>query len=64
MRHLDEVKGNFEINDGGKEYIATATLQKAKPLKQLLFSNVKEIGEQQQYVFDTLWNNAISSRRK
>ena len=58
------VKGNFEISDGGKEYVATANLQKAKPLKQLIYSNVKEIGEQQQYVFDTLWNKAISSEEK
>ena len=36
LRHLNEVKGNFEINDGGKEYVATATLQKAKPLKHLI----------------------------
>jgi signal transduction histidine kinase len=64
LRHLDEVKGNFEINDGGKEYIATATLQKAKPLKQIIYSNAKEIGEQQQYVFNTLWNKAISSEQK
>ena len=64
LRHLDEVKGNFEINDSGKEYIATATLQKAKPLKQLVFSNVKEIGEQQQFVFDTLWNKAVSSEER
>ncbi len=64
VRHLDEVKGNFEINDNGKEYIATATLQKAKPSKQLIFSNVKEIGEQQQYVFDILWNKAISSEER
>jgi two-component system, OmpR family, sensor histidine kinase VicK len=64
LRHLDETKGNFEISDGGKEYIATATLQKAKPLKQLIYSNVKEIGEQQQYVFDTLWNKAIPSQEK
>ena len=64
LQHLDEVKGNFEINDGGKEYIATANLQKAKPLKQLIYSNVKEIGEQQQYVFNTLWNKAISSEQK
>jgi two-component system, OmpR family, sensor histidine kinase VicK len=64
LRHLDEVKGNFEINDGGKEYVATATIQKAKPLKQLIYSNVKEIGEQQQYVFNTLWNKAISSEQK
>src|SRR5215203_6524591 len=64
LRHLDEVKGNFEISDGGKEYIATANLQKAKPLKQLIYSNVKEIGEQQQYVFNTLWNKAIPAQEK
>src|SRR5688572_29296144 len=64
LRHLNRVKGNFEISDGGKEYVATANLQKAKPLKQLIYSNVKEIGEQQQYVFDTLWNKAISSEEK
>src|ERR671910_121151 len=64
MRHLDEVKGNFEISDGGKEYIATASLQKAKPLKQLIYSNVKEIGEQQQYVFNTLWNKGIPAQVK
>ena len=64
LRHLDKVKGNFEINDGGKEYITTAHLQKAKPLKQLIYSNVKEIGEQQQYVFNTLWNKAIPSKEK
>jgi signal transduction histidine kinase len=64
LHHLNGVKGNFEICDGGKEYVATASLQKAKPLKQLIYSNVKEIGEQQQYVFDTLWNKAISSEEK
>jgi two-component system, OmpR family, sensor histidine kinase VicK len=64
LRHLNAVKGNFEISDGGKEYVATANLQKAKPLKQLIYSNVKEIGEQQQYVFNTLWNKAIPSDEK
>jgi two-component system, OmpR family, sensor histidine kinase VicK len=64
LRHLHGVKGNFEINDGGKEYIGAANLQKAKPLKQIIYSNVKEIGEQQQYVFNTLWNKAIPSEEK
>src|SRR5918994_5150353 len=64
LRHLNAVKGNFEISDGGKEYVATARLQKGKPLKQLIYSNVNEIGEQQQYVFNTLWNKAISSEQK
>src|SRR5688572_8275199 len=64
IRHLDDVKDNFEISDDGKEYVATANLQEAEPLKQLIYSNVKEIGEQQQYIFDTLWNKTISFDEK
>ena len=64
IRHLDNVKGNFEVSDDGEEYVATANLQEAKPLKQLIYSNVKEIGEQQQYVFDTFWNKTISFEEK
>jgi len=64
IRHLDDVKGNFEISDDGKAYVATANLQQAEPLKQLIYSNVKEIGEQQQYIFDTLWDKTISFEEK
>ena len=69
VRHLNGVKGNFEISKirikgEGKgewkgEYIATATLQEAEPVTQLIYSSVKEIVEQEQFVFDTLWNKAI-----
>ena len=64
IRHLDGVKGNFEISDDGEEYVATANLQEAKPVKQLIYSNVKEIGEQQQYIFDILWTKTISFEEK
>ena len=63
--HLNGVRGNFEVSQneisGKGEYIATATLQEAEPVAQLIYSNVKEIVEQQQFVFDTLWNRAIPS---
>ncbi|MFL6345638.1 MAG: hypothetical protein ACJ71A_09375, partial [Nitrososphaeraceae archaeon] len=65
IRHLNGVKGNFEVSKNGirvskgGEYIGTATLQEAEPIAQLIFSNVKELVEQQQFVFDTLWNKAI-----
>ncbi len=36
IRHLDNVKGNFEVSDDGKEYVAIANLQEVKPLKQLI----------------------------
>jgi two-component system, OmpR family, sensor histidine kinase VicK len=65
VHHLNGVKGNFEISQktiGKDEYIGTATLQEAEPVAQLIYSNVKEIVEQQQFVFDTLWNKAIPSQ--
>jgi two-component system sensor histidine kinase VicK len=66
VRHLNGVKGNFEVSrnkiSGKAEYIATATLQEAEPVAQLIYSNVKEIVEQQQFVFDTLWNKATPSQ--
>jgi signal transduction histidine kinase len=64
VHHLNEVQGNFEVSQktrGKGEYIATATLQEAEPVAQLIYSNVREIVEQQQFVFDTLWNRAIPS---
>jgi hypothetical protein len=66
IRHLDGVKGNFEVSDI-KEYVAATTLQSAnkqQPMPQLIYSNVKEVVEQQQYVFDTLWSRAIPSEQK
>jgi signal transduction histidine kinase len=65
IRHLDGVKGNFEVSDI-KEYVADTTLQSAnkQPMPQLIYSNVKEVVEQQQYIFDTLWSRAIPSEQK
>jgi len=66
IRHLNGVRGNFEVSrneiSGKGEYIATATLQEAESVAQLIYSNVEEIVEQQQFVFDTLWNRAIPSQ--
>ena len=54
IRHLDGIKGNFEVSDE-KEYVAVATLYKAQHIPQLIFSNVPEIVEQQQFIFDSFW---------
>jgi two-component system sensor histidine kinase VicK len=57
LRHLDGIKGNFYISES--EYIAPARLhEKGKPASQILYSNVKEIVEHQQYVFDSFWTRA------
>ena len=62
IRHLEGMKGNFEVSDE-KEYVAVATLKKAQSLPQLIFSNIPEVVEQQQFVFDSFWNRAIPAEQ-
>src|SRR5215207_6852459 len=62
LRHLDGVRGGIAVSES--EYMATTILQEAKPLTQVIYSNVKEVVEQGQYIFDTLWNAAIPAERK
>jgi len=62
IRHVKALKANFEISDE-KEYIAIPTLKKSQSLPQLLFSNITEMVEQQQFVFDSFWNRAVPARQ-
>ena len=62
LRHLNGVRGRIAISES--EYMATTVLQEAKPLTQVIYSNVKEVVEQGQYIFDTLWNAAIPAEQK
>jgi hypothetical protein len=62
LRHLNGVKGGLAVSE--TEYMATTVLEEAKPLTQVIFSSVKEVVEQGQYIFDTLWNTAIPAELK
>ena len=62
LRHLDGVRGGIAVSES--EYMATTVLHEAKPLTQVFYSNVNEVVEQGQYIFDTLWNVAIPAERK
>jgi two-component system sensor histidine kinase VicK len=62
LRHLDGNKGNFGVSE--KEYTASASLQEATLLQQIIYSNVKEIVEQQQYLFEGFWNRAIPAETR
>lgn len=63
LRHLDSVKGGLAVSENA--YMATAaTLEKGKPLTQVIYSNVRVLVEQNQYLFDTLWNKAIPAEQK
>lgn len=53
LRHLDGIKGNFMVSE--TEYLAPVILfEKGKIASQIICSNVKEILDQHQYMFDTL----------
>lgn len=62
LRHLDGIKGNFVMSE--KEYMASATLQEATLLSQVIYSNVKEVLEQQEYVFNSFWNTSVPAELK
>jgi two-component system, OmpR family, sensor histidine kinase VicK len=62
LRHLDGVKGGMAVSES--EYMATTILEESKHLTEVIYSNVKEVVEQGQYVFDTLWRSAISAEKK
>ena len=52
IRHLDGIKANFSVSE--TEYLATAAaLREAQPVPQIIYSNVKDIVEQQRYVFES-----------
>ena len=59
LRHMDGVKGKIELND--TELIVTTTLEKTL---QVIHSNVKQLVEQQQSIFDILWKKAIPAEQK
>ncbi|MEJ7641940.1 MAG: HAMP domain-containing sensor histidine kinase [Candidatus Nitrosocosmicus sp.] len=62
IRHLDTIKGNFAITES--EYISTPMALGLQPVSELIYSNVNGIVEQQQYIFDILWNKAIPFTKK
>jgi hypothetical protein len=65
VRHLDGIKANFSISE--TEYLASITVIPVKTVKQvshIIHSNVKDIVEQQKYVFESFWNKAIPAEQR
>jgi two-component system, OmpR family, sensor histidine kinase VicK len=63
IRHLDDIKANFSVSE--TEYLATAAaLREAEPIPQIIYSNVKDIVEQQRYVFESFWNRATPAETR
>jgi signal transduction histidine kinase len=63
VRHLDGIKGNFMVSE--KEYLAPAVSNNTLDIAtQVIYSNLREIVEQQQYMFETLWSKATLSEQR
>jgi two-component system sensor histidine kinase VicK len=62
VRHLNGIKANFVVSD--TEYTSTAVMQEVHAIPEVIYSNVKRILDQQQYLFETLWNKAIPAEQK
>jgi len=53
LRHLDGIKGSFDISEG-KFLAPTIFREEGIAASQMIYSNVSELVEHQQYIFDTL----------
>ena len=61
LRHLGGIKGNFYISESG--YLAPATFhERGKSASQIIYSNIKEMIDNQKYVFDSFWNRGIPAK--
>jgi two-component system, OmpR family, sensor histidine kinase VicK len=70
IRHLEGMKANFSISE--TEYMASSSViqgeevqqQSSGPIQQVIYSNVKDIVEQQKYVFESFWNRSILAEQR
>jgi two-component system, OmpR family, sensor histidine kinase VicK len=60
LRHMDGLKGKIELSD--TELIVTTTIK--KEILQVIHSNVKQLVEQQQSIFEILWKKAVPAEQK
>jgi two-component system, OmpR family, sensor histidine kinase VicK len=60
VRYSDQIEANFGLNE--TEYLGSIILQ--EEALQATYSNVKEVVEQQHYIFDNLWNKSIRADEK
>lgn len=63
LHHLDGIKGNFYVSKN--EYVSPAAIhEEAKPASNVVYSNVKEVVEQAQYLFETLWSRSLPADQR
>src|SRR5215210_929385 len=62
VRHITHLNANFGVSE--TEYIVAPTMKDGQPLPKLIYSNSKEMIEQQQNIFDIFWNKATPAEQR
>jgi two-component system sensor histidine kinase VicK len=63
LRHLDGIKSNFMISE--EEYLAPLVQDRREVIaSELIHSNVNQVVEHGQHIFDTLWSKAIPAEER
>ena len=62
VRHISHLIGNFGVSE--TEYIVAPMMKEGQPLPKLIYSNSKEMVEQQQNIFDIFWSKAIPAEQR
>jgi two-component system, OmpR family, sensor histidine kinase VicK len=63
VRHMDGIRSNFKIVDGKKCLLYVISMENS-PSSHAIISNVNEMVDSHQHLFETLWNKAIPSEQK
>jgi hypothetical protein len=64
LRHLDDIKfGGFGLYDGIKYRCSPVSTYRQAP-QVMIVSNMKELIEEQTFVFESLWSRAIPARQR
>ena len=63
LRHTEGIKANFMISE--TEYLAPIILYgKEEISSKIIYSNIREVIEHQQYIFDLFWSKATSAEQR
>jgi two-component system sensor histidine kinase VicK len=62
VRHISHLNANFGVSE--TEYIVAPTMKDGQPLPKLIYSNSKEMIEQQQNIFDIFWSKAMPAEQR
>ena len=63
LRHTEGIKANFMISE--TEYLAPIILyRKGEISSKIIYSNIREVIEHQQYIFDLFWSKAIPAEQR